>query len=374
MIFINPDINFIRAIKKDCGSALSTCMQCGSCSAVCDLSPETDPFPRKEMIWASWGLKDKLLGDPDIWLCFQCGDCTATCPRGVKPGDVLSSIRDFMYSHYAQPGIFTKILGNSKYILLVIAFPVIIISAIMLIAGTFQIPEGNVDYSNFFPHAWLNISFMFFVLLITLGVIRGIKKFWSDMKRNKPGKDKKTNLVNSFLIAFKDILLHDKFRKCETHYYRYSAHLLVFWGFIMLLAVTFFAILSTIFFEYPLTFWHPVKITANVAAVFLLIGCAIMIYKRLINRDQKVKSNYADWFFLISFFLLTVSGIFVEVARFQNWMLAYYIYFIHLVLVWIVIMYAPYTKFAHFIYRTIAMVYAERTGRYEINPDKVNKT
>jgi quinone-modifying oxidoreductase subunit QmoC len=365
MNFINPDIDFIKAIKKDCGSALSTCIQCGSCSAVCELSPERNPFPRKEMIWTSWGLKDRLLGDPDIWLCFQCGDCTASCPRGVKPGDVLSSVRNFMYSHYAQPGFFSKILGNPKYILPVILFPVIIISVILLIAGTFQIPEGDVDYSKFFPHTWLNISFMIFVLLIFMGVIRGVKKFWSDMKRNMPFNGTKSNLVINLIKTTREIFFHNKFRQCNAQHYRYSAHLLVFWGFIILLAVTVFAILSTIFFDYPLTFWHPVKITANAAAVFLLFGCAIMIYKRLINRDQKIKSNYADWFFLISFLLLTISGVLTEVARFENWKLAYFIYFIHLVLVWMVIMYAPYTKFAHFIYRTIALVYAEHIGRYE---------
>ena len=71
MDLINPDISLIDYLREDCKSEISTCMQCGSCSAVCELSPEDKPFPRKEMIWASWGLREKILGDPDIWLCHR---------------------------------------------------------------------------------------------------------------------------------------------------------------------------------------------------------------------------------------------------------------------------------------------------------------
>ncbi|MEA1896911.1 MAG: (Fe-S)-binding protein, partial [Bacteroidota bacterium] len=74
-------------------------------------------------------------------------------------------------------------------------------------------------------------------------------------------------------------------------------------------------------------------------------------------------SNYSDWLFIISLSLLTISGLIIEIARFQNWQYAYHLYFIHLILVWMVIMYIPYTKFAHFIYRTIAMTYSKYLGR-----------
>jgi quinone-modifying oxidoreductase subunit QmoC len=32
----------------------------------CQLSSDKQPFPRKEMIAASWGRKDRLIGNPDI--------------------------------------------------------------------------------------------------------------------------------------------------------------------------------------------------------------------------------------------------------------------------------------------------------------------
>ena len=61
--------------------------------------------------------------------------------------------------------------------------------------------------------------------------------------------------------------------------------------------------------------------------------------------------------------LLTLSGTLVELARFGNWGLAYHLYFFHLVAVWFVIMYLPFTKLGHIFYRTAALLYARSIGR-----------
>ena len=69
---IEPDLDFIKKIGALGGEDLKKCYQCATCSVACAISPDTKPFPRKEMIAASWGLKDKLVGNSDIWLCHNC--------------------------------------------------------------------------------------------------------------------------------------------------------------------------------------------------------------------------------------------------------------------------------------------------------------
>ena len=90
---VEPDVGFINEVKALGGGDLKKCYQCATCSVACPIAPDNKPFPRKEMIAASWGLKDKLVGNGDIWLCHNCGDCTTLCPREAKPGDVLAAIR-----------------------------------------------------------------------------------------------------------------------------------------------------------------------------------------------------------------------------------------------------------------------------------------
>ena len=75
---------------------------------MCELTDASNPGPRKEMLWAQWGLRDRLMGDVDPWLCHQCGDCTLRCPRGARPGDVMAALRRECVIHYATPRAFGR--------------------------------------------------------------------------------------------------------------------------------------------------------------------------------------------------------------------------------------------------------------------------
>ncbi|MFC2152857.1 quinone-interacting membrane-bound oxidoreductase complex subunit QmoC [Bacteroidota bacterium] len=363
MIDVKPDIKFKKQLKEVSKSSLNECMQCGTCSVVCSLAPEERPFPRKEMIWAGWGMKEKLIGNTDIWLCHQCGDCSTYCPRGVKPADVFSAVREISYQHYAKPKFLGKIVNNPKLLPVALLIPIIIISVILFMAGTLQIPEGPVNYSKFFPHAWLNSSFTFlWFLSIGLGIV-GLKKFWNDMiKQNSDLKPSGSFIKNLFSIR-KEIILHSNFSSCSAQKTRKVAHLLVFYGFILLLFVTAFAIYAAVTHKYPLSLTNPFKILGNTAAIMLIIGLGIMIINRIFDKESFGNSTYSDWLFLISMFLLTISGVLVEVARFSNWGLAYHLYFFHLICVWFIIIYLPFTKFGHLLFRIVAMVFAASINR-----------
>jgi len=363
MIDATPNIQFKKDLHKLSKAPLNECIQCGTCSVVCSLAPEERPFPRKEMIWSAWGMKDQLLGNPDIWLCHQCGDCSTYCPRDVKPADVIASARQISYRYYARPAFLGRMVSTPKALPLALLIPVLVIAGILMLAGTFTIPEGQVEYSKFFPHAWLNSSFTLLTFLFWGMSFVGLGRFMKDMKKKFPEAEKKMGLLKGLIMVFRELSGHRNFDGCEAQKTRKIAHLLVFYGFILLLLVTAYAIYATVSHNYPLSLTNPFKLAGNFASLMLIVGLCIMIWQRLKNKAVFGSSNYSDWLFLVSLLVLTVSGSLVQAGRFLNWGIAYHLYFFHLVVVWFVIIYLPYTKFGHILYRSMAMAYAKTIGR-----------
>ncbi|MFO7671291.1 MAG: quinone-interacting membrane-bound oxidoreductase complex subunit QmoC [Bacteroidales bacterium] len=357
MSIIKPDIAFKRDLSRISGAQLNQCMQCGTCSAVCSLAPAERPFPRKEMIWSGWGMKEKLLGNMDIWLCHQCGDCSSYCPRDVKPASVIAAIRLKTYEHYTKPRFLFKMVSKPALLPVALGIPVVVMVIILSMAGTFKIPQGAVDYSAFFPHALLNSAFSAITLLFYGLAYRGMRSFWKEMKRNTPSTRGEGGRIPVFRVAW-EILSHSNFSGCGTQKIRKWAHMLVFFGFGLLILVTLYAIWASITHNYPLPLSNPFKIAGNLASLMIYAGIGLLFLNRIVNRSVLGKSGYSDWLLLIAIGVLTLSGTLVELARFGNWAIAYHLYFFHLVVVWFVIMYLPFTKLGHVFYRTAALLYA----------------
>ena len=379
---VDPDLTFIRALQRSGGDSLKKCMQCGTCSAACPLSPDSHPFPRKEMAWALWGWKERLVRDPDIWLCHHCNDCSTNCPRSVRPGDVLGAIRQQCILHFAFPRFLALWVSRPRYIPLLLAIPALLLGLATYYRDTLgawlgmSVPtEETIVYSfvPMFPHWLLNSFFGFFVLLALLAALVGLVRFVRAVKKSSAWGESLTPVkgrVASLGAVLMKIVTHDRFTSCETDHSRSISHFFVFFGFLALTMVTLWVITSPVNplirseFVYPFSFWSPWKLLANIGGIAVLAGLLLMIWERLYFGHLAGTSSYFDWLLVWSLFLVVASGFTTEVLHLLRMGPHRHVaYFIHLVFVFALLVYLPYSKFAHLLYRTTAMVMAERYGR-----------
>ena len=141
---LEPDLKFVETISAWGGGDLKTCFQCATCAVVCPLSPDEHPFPRKEVLWAQWGMRDRLVGDPDLWICHRCNDCSDRCPRGAKTGDVMAALRSYATQEQAWPRFLGRALNLPLALPLLLAVPVLLIWAIVRLGGSFSPAAGPV--------------------------------------------------------------------------------------------------------------------------------------------------------------------------------------------------------------------------------------
>lgn len=373
---VKPDLSFIRELKTAGGDTLKQCYQCATCSVICPQSPDDRPFPRKEMIWAGWGLKDKLVSDPDIWLCHHCGDCTSYCPRGAKPGEVLGALRKQAILHYAPVKFLAKAVNDKKSLLTVLAIPVVILLALVLITPGLNkaLPPSLMHEGAFgnFVNTWLvDITFICAALFTVWSAYKGITNMWSDMKAHSPNPPS-GGLIASLIAVVTEVLSHSKFKECGVNKERSTAHMLTLYAFIGLAVTTTIGFII-MYFTGEEGFGHflfvIMKIIGNVSAVALIAGAGLLIMNRKARDETSGLGTYFDWGFLSIVGLVGVTGFLAQVLRYmgadihQPSVVAKFVYFVHLVCVFYLFAYAPYSKFAHIFYRTTALVFGRMSGR-----------
>jgi quinone-modifying oxidoreductase subunit QmoC len=384
---VEPDFEFIKYLKSTGGDTLKKCYQCGTCSVVCQLSGDKKPFPRKEMIWAQWGLKGKLVADPDIMLCHQCGDCTAYCPRGAKPAEVLGAIRAYAYTHYGFPSGLAKLVSQGKNLPLLIALPALVILAVWWLSGGMALPAADaIDFGMFFDshkdHPTIIGGLTLNVLLIDaifvpafvfalFAAYKGVSNMWRAMAANLEGKSNFRPSAQQFVADFllpsvKEILAHKRFKECGAQRSRINGHLPLLLSFIGLLVVTGYSFVRKdivgMFIEGmhgPIPLADPFKLVANISAIALIVGVGILWMNRAqMEEENDATPTFYDWFLIVEIMAVGITGLAAELTRLLGIpVLAYFFYYIHLVSVLMLFLYMPYSKLAHMVYRTFAMAF-----------------
>ncbi|MEJ2189085.1 MAG: 4Fe-4S dicluster domain-containing protein [Acidobacteriota bacterium] len=339
------------------GENAARCYQCATCSSVCELAPANAPFPRRQILWAQWGLADRLIADPGPWLCHQCNDCSVRCPREVNPGDMMAVARAMVVEKLATPAFLGRLVGNVKKTWPILIFGPLLFWIILLGVTGATFPgvnhdlgalDGRFHYEAFVPHSLIYITYFSATIFVLLTLGTSGRRFW---KLLGTSQERHGSFFGALVPALIDIGTHKKFSTCDRGIpKRRWGHFLVMWGFVGAAVTSGFAILylyrETVFFSWlHLGYDYPVPLTRTTG-------------------DKLVGMTTAfDRFFLWVVLGVIATGVLTEIFRFVAVppMVACSIYVVHLGIVLTLFLTLPYSKFAHILYRTLAMAHERMT-------------
>lgn len=354
---VNPRLS--SKLEKLGATRLYRCYNCGTCTAICPLSKELAEFPRILIRYALLGAEEKLLSSPALWLCYYCGECSDSCPKDADPASFVMATRRYAIERYSWgkvASIFYNSSAASSIALMAMTF--IAILGLLLVKGspTFSPPNLQTFVSFQVIHD-VGLGLGAFVGLSVLANLAIMAK----LVRVRP--DKKMALVArletwlSTLIGsvLRQSIAQLDFLKC-TNRNRYFAHMAMFWGFIGL------AIATTIDFViglgkislYP---FPPQRVLGVLAGVAFTLGATYYLFKRLRKDERHVRSSHlTDWVFVTLIFLAGITGLLLTLSLYADSApIAYSLYAVHLVIVFDLLVMAPFTKFAHAVYRPLAI-------------------
>jgi quinone-modifying oxidoreductase subunit QmoC len=362
---ISPSRAFREQLFRRGAGDAARCFQCATCSAVCDLATPETVFPRRQMLWAQWGLVERLVADPSIWLCHQCNDCTVRCPRDARPGDAMQALRSLMVEELGAPRFMARLVGRAAWTWpLLLGLPVLLWALYIQAVNGFVVPRTPLVYGDVVP-VWMIYSvFLPAAAFAVAAAAAGARRCWSAWGA---GTTRNGTLLRGLAAVAADILWHRRFGRCGAARPRRSGHLLLLWGFLGALATTtLLGVLMDVFgVKTPLPQLHPVKILGNVSAVLLGAGVIWLVAKRFTDEKTAGRSRAFDWFLLALVVLVVFSGIGAELVRHYALPvpLALAVYVLHLGTVLSLFLTFPFSKFAHALYRTLAMAHEQLTSQ-----------
>jgi len=329
--------------------------------------------------YSQLGLRDRLIASKEFWLCYYCGECSDTCPRLAEPGEFMASARRYLISSFDLSGI-SRLLYTSK---IFTAIFMIVLSGLFSLVLLYD--KGAMELTT--PAMFQFITFEIIhglglavivaaVIIALVGVLRMIKVMKGSLEYAQTGEktdQKSSSLISRLIPAVKNVAAElavlKRYRDCEeepkTPWYvsHWFIHWTIMWGFIGLLVATSLDYLLMMVADkipaQPDPLWYPTRMLGNVAGLILMYGTSLAIIYRFTKPDKYYShSLLSDWLFLWLLFLAGLTGFIVELAIYlpTGTIWGYVIFFVHVVIGMEIVVLLPFTKFAHAVYRPLALL------------------
>ena len=385
---IRADPGLMLEIQKYGTQDIEACFNCGNCTAVCPLSASDGSFPRQEIRYAQLGARDLLLSSKELWLCYYCGECTQTCPRQANPGEFMAAARRMAIANYDVTGIARR-LYKSGWFNLVFTLGLAAFFSLFLLAFRQEELFTSLALWKFIPEMYVRyLGLAVFAVIGIAGLIGLYRMIRSIARAGRLAYSGVPWTRLNWWQAFKDTVFvqalgHENYRSedCEQEsktpwmLRKWFMHATIMYGFLGLLAAT-----TLDFLFKPVGSWvpiyYPMRLLGTLGGLSLMYGTSLAILKRLHAADRSMQhSQVSDWTFLSLMWLVGLTGFLLEAAVYARptAMWGYAILIVHVSLAMDLLVLLPFTKFAHIIYRTVAIFVhhlkpAEQTSESGMTP------
>lgn len=353
---------------------VTACFNCGNCTAVCPLSNGDASFPRRTIRYGQIGDRERLLASKEVWLCYYCGECSDTCPRQAEPGEFMASARRYAIASL-DPTRISRFLYTSKL------FTALLLAGLSLLLTLILLSQGgamNLDRPDIFAFIPFEIvhdvglaAILIALFTMVFGVLR-LVRLLSASKGHSTVPAGLRRVLGAIRKTVTELATEKRYRTCseeqEAPWYRsrWFMHWAIMWGFIGLAAATALDYLLLLVADkipgQPVPLWHPIRLLGTLTGVLVLFGTLRALVAR-IKKPEKYSSHslLSDWLFLWLLLLVTVTGFLVEAGLYlpSGAVWIYILFLVHVVIGMEIVLLFPFTKFAHAVYRPIALLIQE---------------
>ncbi len=359
------DQSLVREVEKFGKGSWNECFHCGNCTAICPLTEQGFLFPRKSYRAMQMGLKQTLASGLEPWLCYYCGDCSTSCPRDANPGETMMILRRYLTSVYDWTGLSKKFYTSHWwefiFVLILAVFMVILFGFINPNPVNYTLTaEGSVQINAMFPIKWVELGDWAMAILVASLLISNILRMWyKTVIRDTSVKVSFFSYFREFYLLVVHFITQKRFSKCEDKNY-WLSHWFLMTGYSIMFAVI--VVWLPWFQTEKIYLWYePQRLLGYYATFGLLFGLIVAGVGRIRKKGVKFRfSHISDWLFIVMLFLTTVTGILVHIFRINGMVEATYVsYIVHMaVLVPMVIVEVPFSKWSHLAYRPFAVYFA----------------
>jgi citrate/tricarballylate utilization protein len=354
-------------VFQEAGRQLAVCNACRYCEGYCPVFRAVETrrdFKQNDVFYLSN-------------LCHDCRACYYACmytpPHefAINIPKILAEARIETYRRWSWPGFLANAFKNSRItVYLAVAVTGLVLALALLLISPSSLFSSHLGAGAFYevvPYAAMVIGGLVLSFYVIAVWLRGGARFWLETRSvlRHPGGFKTVATAAGAALGLRYLkgggpgCFYPDERPSSV---RRIYHSLTFWGLLFDFVSTTFAFVYQDFFHWlpPYDLTSAPVIFGTLGGVGLIIGTGGLIWFKTRSDPEPAGAGAPgmDYVFLVTLGLTALTGMLTLVLRSTAAMGSFLV--LHLAFIAVLFLTAPYGKFVHAVYRTLALV------RYEI--------